>query len=383
MNEPSNDQSRALYPHAASRCKVGSVELPNRIVFPAWQVNYANTDGTISDKLMDFHTRLASGGCGLILTGCAVVTYDGVPFDRVMRIDKDDHVPGLKRLLAMIKGKGVVPGIQLVHYGRQSSTSVSGDTLMAPSAIPCPVMSQYDPEYRVREMTREDIERVRDAFVVAAGRAAEAGAQVIEVHVAHGYLLSEFLSPYSNKRTDEYGGSTENRARLAVEIIAGIRARLKDGIAMSVRVSGDEFVAGGLKPADFEAIVPLFERAGMDMLNVAAGVYESMERIVPPDSLGEAPHVDIARQLKQFAHVPVCTVGAILSLETAESIVAEGRADLCAMGRAQVADPEIVRKSFEGRQAEIRECQHCNSCTFWTTGDPHMFCAVNPDYGKE
>ncbi len=372
------------YPHVSSECQIGPVTLPNRIVFPSWQVNYAHTDGTISDELMNFHTRTAQGGCGLIMTGCAVVTDDGIAFDRVVRIDEDDHIPGLKRLFSAIKNDGAVPGIQLVHYGRQSSTSFSGDTLIAPSAIPCPVMSQYDPEYRIREMTLADIDHIRRAFIRAAERAATAGAEVVEVHAAHGYLLSGFVSPYSNKRTDEYGGNLENRARLIVEIIKGVRAKLGSQVAISLRVNGDEFVPDGLNPGDFENLVPLFEKAGIDMLNVSAGVYESMERIVPPKSLGEAPHVaDVAWPIKQFTRVPLCTVGAILSLEMAESIVATGKADLCAMGRAQVADPGIVRKSFEGREDEIRKCKHCNSCTYWTTGDPQMYCAVNPDYKKE
>jgi 2,4-dienoyl-CoA reductase-like NADH-dependent reductase (Old Yellow Enzyme family) len=238
-------------------------------------------------------------------------------------------------------------------------------------------MSQYDPNYFVREMTLEDIERVQNDFVEAAVRAAKAGAQMVEVHVAHGYLLNEFLSPYSNKRTDAYGGSIENRARIAVEIIESIRNRLKE-MAICVRVSGNEFVEGGLTPPDFEEIVPLFEDAGMDLLNVAAGVYESVERIVPPASLGDAPHVEIASALKQYASVPVCCVGSIYSLEMAESIISSGKTDLVAMGRAQVADPDIVRKSLAGREADVRKCIKCNNCTFWTRGDPEMYCDVNP-----
>jgi 2,4-dienoyl-CoA reductase-like NADH-dependent reductase (Old Yellow Enzyme family) len=243
-------------------------------------------------------------------------------------------------------------------------------------------MSQYDPEYNVREMTMEDIDEIRGAFIAAAERSAKAGAGVVEVHACHGYLLAEFLSPYSNKRTDAYGGSVENRARLIVEIIKGIRDRLKDNIAICLRISGDEFVAEGLKPGDFKTLVPLFEKAGMDMLNVAAGVYESMERIVPPKKLGPTPHIDIPAHIKPFTSVPVCAVGSILSLETAESIIAEGKADLCAMGRAQMADPEIIKKSSEGRESGIRKCIHDNACTFWTTGDPHVYCTVNPDYKK-
>lgn len=378
--------NRGHYPHALSKCEIGPVMLRNRVVFPAWQLNYANTEGTVSDKLMKFYTNLAKGGCGLIFTGAAVVTSDGVPFDRVMHIDTDAYIPGLEKLFASIKEHGAAAGIQIVHYGRQSSTSASGDVLRAPSAIPCPVMSQYDPEYKIREMTMEDIDEIREAYITAAQRAEKAGVDVIEVHACHGYLLNEFLSPYSNKRTDAYGGSVENRTRLIVEILEGIGERLKNysSVAVCVRVSGDEFVEGGLKAGDFKEIVPMFEKAGMQMLNVAAGVYESMERIVPPKKLGPTPHIDIAAEIKQFTTVPVCAVGSIVSpsLQIAESIIAEGKADLCALGRAQMADPEIVKKSAEGREPEIRQCIHDNACTFWTTGDPEVYCSVNPDYKK-
>ncbi len=364
------------YPSVSTTLAIGSVELPNRIVFPAWQVNYASTDGTVSDKLTDFYTAIADGGCGLIFTGAATVSSDSVAFDRVMRIDHDGCVQGLTKLFSEISSRGSVPGIQIAHYGRQAARSVTGHDLLAPSAIPCPVMSQCDPEYVVREMTPGEIARVRNDFIEAAVRAERAGARVVEVHAAHGYLLSEFLSPYSNHRSDDYGGSPRNRARLILEIIEGIRERCD--IAISVRVSGHEFVEGGLSPPDFAEIIPLLEEAGMDMLNVSAGVYESMERIVPPQSLGEMPHVAIAAELKRFASVPVCAVGSIFSIGDAESIVAEEKADLAAMGRAQVADQGIVKKSLEGCEDDVRACTKCNKCTFWTTGDPEMYCSVNP-----
>jgi 2,4-dienoyl-CoA reductase-like NADH-dependent reductase (Old Yellow Enzyme family) len=154
-------------------------------------------------------------------------------------------------------------------------------------------------------------------------------------------------------------------------------------VGISVRVSGNEFVDDGLTPPDFEEIIPMLEQAGMDMLNVSAGVYGSMERIVPPASLGETPHIDIAAELKQFATAPVCAVGSVFSLDTAETIISSGKADMVAMGRAQVADPEIVKKSVCGQDADIQECTRCNTCTFWTTGDPQMYCAVNPALRKE
>jgi len=374
------------YPHALSKISIGPITIRNRIVFPAWQLNYANLDGTVSEKLMKFYTDLAKGGCGLIFTGAAVVAADGVPFDRVMHIDGDEYIPGLEKLFTSIREHGAKAGIQIVHYGRQSSTSFSKDVLKAPSAIPCPVMAQYDPQYKVREMTLQDIKEIREAFIAAAERGARAGVDIVEVHACHGYLLNEFLSPYSNKRTDAYGGSIENRTRLIIEILEGIGEKFQQypNTALCIRISGDEFVEGGLKPADFKDIIPMFERAGIQMLNVSAGVYESMNRIVPTRELGNAPHIDIAAAIKSFSGTPVCGVGSIIAtaLEVADSFIADQRIDLCAMGRAQMADPEIVNKSAQGREEDIRKCIQDNACTFWTTGDPEVYCTVNPDYKK-
>ena len=368
----------SAFPSVLSEGWIGSVRVPNRVVFPAVQMNYANPDGTVSEKLRDFYCRVAEGGCGLIVTGTAVVSADSLAFDRVMRVDKDEQVPGLAHLFSEIKKRGCVPGIQLIHYGRQASTAATGGPLPAPSAIPCPLMSKFDKDYRVVEMTLEDVRQVRDDFIRAGARAAQAGAEVIEIHAAHGYLLNEFLSPYSNKRTDEYGGDVHGRTRLVREILEGVRAAAGKSCAVSVRVSGHEHVPGGLTPGDFREIIPILEEAGMDFLNVSAGVYESLETIVPKPALGETPHLSIARELKSYSNKPVCAVGSIRTLEKAEAIVAGKDADFVAMARAHIADPSIVKKSREGDLDGIRKCTSCNRCAFWSTGDPHMVCSVNP-----
>jgi len=380
-----DSKSHQVYPYTLAPVTVGPVTFKNRIIYPAWMLNYAETDGTVSEKLSTYYTNLAKGGCGMVMTGCAVVSGDGIPFDRVMRLDSDEYIPGLKTLFAAIKADGAVPGIQLVHYGRQSSTSVSGDVLMAPSALPCPVMSQYDPDYKVKEMTPEDIHKLRDDFIAAAERAVRAGAEVVELHATHGYLLNQFMSPYSNKRTDLYGGSTVNRCRLIVEILEGMHRVLKakGDVALMIRVNGNEFVDGGLTPKDYQEIMPMLEKTGLDLLSVSAGVYESMLRIVPTKEMGETPHVELAAQIKPFTSLPIVGVGSVFSLAAAEATLREGKADLIAMGRAQHADPFIVGKSAAGKEAEVRKCIHCNSCTFWTTGDPETYCAVNPDYKKK
>jgi len=157
---------------------------------------------------------------------------------------------------------------------------------------------------------------------------------------------------------------------------------LNDTVVLGIRVNGNEFVEGGLTPPDYEEIMPLLERTGVHLISVSAGVYESMQRIVPPKDMGETPHVDFAAEVKRFTSVPVVGVGSILSLAAADLILAQGKADLVAMGRAQHADPFIVSKSVAGKESQVRKCIHCNSCTFWTTGDPITYCAVNPDYKK-
>ena len=377
------DCGKNKYPQVFSPLKIGSIKLPNRIVLPAMHVNYANLDGTISEKLQDFYLATAIGGCGLIITGAAVVSSDTVAFDRVMRIDNNNYLLGLKELFSKIEEYGSVPGIQLIHYGRQALSSVTGSDLLAPSAIPCPIMSQYDPDYKVKEMTLEDITRVRQDFIAAAVRAAQAGAKVVEVHAAHGYLLNQFLSPYSNRRNDEYGGTATKRARLTLEIIKGIRTALGSNIAISVRVSGDEFVKDGLTPPDFKSLLPLFVLAGMDMLNVTAGVYESAERIFPASDLGPMPHIGITAELKGYTEVPVCAVGSITTLEMAETVLSSDKADLVAIGRGQIADPEMVLKSASGRETEIQECLGCNQCNYSSTGDPQMYCLVNPELRRD
>ncbi len=376
------ESTASSYAQVLQPLRVGSITLPNRIVFPAIQANYANTDGTISDKLRQLYLAIAAGGCGLVVTGTAVVSPESVAFDRVMRLDSERCVPPLRSLFEEIEGLGSIPGVQLIHYGRQALRSVTGHDLLAPSAIPCPVMSRLDPSYRVVAMSREQIARVRGDFVRAAVRAAEAGARLVEIHAAHGYLLAEFLSPYSNHRSDAYGGNAENRLRLISEIVAAVRDELGDGVAVSVRVSGHEHVAGGLTPDSLGPLVPALEQAGIDLLDVSAGVYESMEYIVPPASLGTTPHVGIATALRARATVPVVAVGSVFSLDTAQQIISSQQADLVAMGRAQIADPAIVRKSVTNRHEDIARCTRCNECTFWTHGDPQMFCAVNPSLGR-
>ncbi len=350
-----NAEMHRKYPLSFSPIRVGKISIPNRIVFPPWNAYRAN-DGEVSEELLRFYGQFAASGCGLVMTGAVNVSYDSVVDRRAMRIDDDRYIPGLKRLFAELENKGAVPGIQIFHNKRQALKSKDPPVLLVPSKVP----GKRNSEYTVREMTTGDMEKIRNDFIHGAMRAEKAGAKVIEIHAAHSYLLADFLSPYSNKRTDHYGGNRENRTRYVKEILEGVKKHIKNDVAISVRVSAHEFVPGGLVPSDFKEVVPVLEKAGMDMLHVSVGHDESEDMIVPVGE--EAPYQDIADELKSYSTVPVCTVASIRHVRTAELILATGKADLAAAGRAQVADPEWVKKSREGREDEIITCIQCNKC---------------------
>jgi 2,4-dienoyl-CoA reductase-like NADH-dependent reductase (Old Yellow Enzyme family) len=378
--------AKEKYPRTFSSLNIKNVTLPNRIVFPPWVVNYATPEGAVSGELAYFYRRLARGGAGLIYVGAAGIAGEIPPgYEGVIRIDKDEYIPGLETLFDMMKGFGCCVALQLAHMGRQAAGPGPGaDTLIAPSNIPDPVIAERSPIYKLREMTSEDIERVRGQFVDAAYRGVQAGAQIIEFHAAHGYLLHNFLSNRTNRRKDAYGGTLEKRTRFIREILEQTRERVGDDAVMSVRISAKDFLDGGLEPDDYETIIPILEGAGLDLLNVSVGTQtESLQWCMPGKKLGEAPNVNIIAQIKKYTSLPVITVGSIGSLATAESILAENKADLVAIGRSQVADQDFVKKSAKGMEEKIRKCIRCNRCCFWMHGENRMHCAVNPDYKKK
>jgi len=377
--------ARKNYPITFSRCVIKNVEIPNRIVFPPWVINFGDK-GKVTDELTGFYRKMAEGGTGLITVGAAGI-IDEVPpgYEGALSIAHDKYIPGLRGLFDVLKGYGCAVSLQLAHNGRQALAPPPGTgALIAPSAVPDPVLSQLSPDYRVREMTIDDIDRVRNRFVEASYRAVQAGAQIIEFHAAHGYLLHGFLSGRTNRRSDGYGGSLENRTRFLKEIIEQSRSRIGEDAVICVRISARDFLEGGLVPEDYETIIPVLERAGVDLWHVSVGTQtESFERCTPVKELGEAPHADIAARIKKYTRLPVIAVGSISSLRTAESILSGNKADLIAIGRSQVADQNLVRKSAEGREEKIRQCLRCNKCCFWLHGQSRMHCVVNPDYRKK
>lgn len=249
---------------------------------------------------------------------------------------------------------------------------------VAPSAIPCKHVGVMP-----RELSLAEIEEIQNAFAEAARRAKQAGFDGVEIHGAHGYLICEFLSPYTNKRTDKYGGGLENRALFALEIIKKVRDKVSNEFTVGYRMSADEYVPGGLTIEETSGFARMLENANVDYVHVSAGIYESLPHMVPPMYVERAHLVHLAEGIKKAVNIPVITVGAH-DVETAEKALQEGKADLVALGRPLIADPELPQKLASGRIDDIRPCIRGNEgCLSRFNLGQTIRCEVNPAVGRE
>jgi len=347
---------------------IRGITLPNRIVFPAFQTNFAAPDGIVTERLLRMYRKIAEGGSGMVITGCTAVSDDGAPATNVMRIKSEEHIASLKKLFTAIRKNGAVPAVQLMHAGRQTLSAITGHRPVAPSAIPCPVMKETPVE-----LDGNGIERVQDDFTKAAIGAKKAGAELIELHGAFGYLIGGFLSPYSNKRRDRYG---KDRTLFFTEIIEKIREKAGD-IPLSCRISADEFVDGGLTINETKRIAQRLEEAGADVISIAAGTYASMAHMAPPADMGEGVHVHLAKDIRDAVDIPVIYAGNIWSLEYADRIIMENKADLVAICRSQLADPRFTKKSLNNQP--VNKCTGCGTCIYFLRGANSASCPQNPE----
>ncbi len=347
---------------------IGSIDIPNRIVFPAVQTNFATSEGFVTERLLRMYGKLAEGGSGLIIVGCIAVSDDGVPSTNVLRINNEKHTASLKELFDVIKQNGAVPAAQLIHAGRQTVSAVTGHRLVAPSAVPCPVIKEMP-----LELGNEGIERIQQDFADAAYRVKKAGAGLIELHGAFGYLIGGFLSPYSNKRRDKYG---TDRTLFFTEIIEKVK-RKAGKTPLSCRISADEFVNGGLTLNETRVIAKQLVAAGADVISVAAGTYASVNHMVPTMDMGEGVDVNLAKEIRSAVNVPVICVGNIRSLKFADKIISEKKADLAAICRPQIADPLFVKKSIN--REPVNACIDCGTCLYFLRGEKSLSCSQNQE----
>lgn len=351
---------------------IKNLVIPNRIVFPPFVTGYSNPDGTINERQIEFYKTLSKGGAGMIIVGATAVAPEGRGWMGNTGIYHEDHMPGLKRLFCEAKTGNTVIGIQLYHCGLSTNIKrTNGLALVAPSPLEYP-----DKTATAHELTRDEIKNLETAFAAGAKKALSAGADFIEIHAAHGYLIDQFLSPVTNKRTDEYGGSLENRSRFALNIMEKIRNAVGQEAVIGVRINGDEFARGGYTISDSTIFSKWFVDKGMDFIHVSAGMTQK-----GIEALFAGEFVKLSAAIKAAVKVPVICVGAVKSLDRAEEILSQGSADLVAMGRALVADPGMVNKSLTGKENDIVECMDCFGC-ITTMGDDNgvgMQCPQNSD----
>lgn len=368
-----------------SKARMGTLELKNRVVMTAMGNYLANTDGSVSDADIAFYSARARGGVGLIVTECMVVDLNrGKGNSHQIAAADDQFIPGLKRLAdAIHEDDGRIFG-QIYHPGRQGISAMNGNLpMLAPSATVCNVIHQP-----TQAMTTAEVEDMVVKFGAAAARLKAAGFDGVEVHGAHGYLVNEFLSPYTNQRDDKYGGNFENRLRFLAEIVTEIRKTCGD-FPLMVRLSVDEFLEGqpSLKLEDGVRICEELEKLGVDALDVSAGIYESMSVSWEPTSYGQGWKLYLAEAVKKAVNIPVVGVAAIRDPAYADKIIEEGKVDFVGSARQHFADPDWANKAKAGKVEDIRRCISCLYCmeTLMAADFTHLpcRCAINIEAGRE
>lgn len=364
---------------------IGKMAIRNRIIMAAMGTYAAGFDGTMTDRLVDYYVARAKGGVGLIITQLTTVTASA-RMPHMLSMYDDKYIPGQAKLTRAVQEHGAKIACQLGHIGIglphiwKDYRQPEDIEVVGPSAVPC-ISFGVTP----RDISREEIKSLVEDHAETARRAVDAGFDAVELHGAHGYFLSAFFSPYKNRRQDEYGGSLENRARFACEIISRIKQRVGADFPVIVRINGSDFVEGGITLEDAVRQAPLLVEAGADALNISAGAPEGREWRDLSYMFPDGAIVHLAEAVKKRVNVPVITVGKIADPQFIERILEEKKADFVAIGRPLLADPELSNKTREGRFEDIRRCIYCNNCRLgvfskqrFQTRGAGLGCTVNP-----
>lgn len=358
--------------------RIGNVEIRNRVVMPAMVTRLADAEGHVTDATIAYFKARAAGGTGLVTTEMASPERVGRHRSREIGIYDDRFLPGLTRLVKEIHSCGAKASIQIGHAGGHTREDICGEPPIAPSAVPHYVFDVTGKTIIPIAMTKERIAQCVEAFVDAARRARAAGFDCVELHVANGYLLSQFLCPEENHRDDEYGGSLANRARISMEILQRIKGEMP-GFPVIFRLSADDLFPTGLQFPEALEVAKWAALGGADAIHVTAGHYRSLpsEQIKsPPMAYPEGVFLGYAARIKAEVRVPVIAVGRLGNPAVAMAAVDSGMADFVALGRSLIADPEWVAKVQ--RNVPVRRCLACNNCSNEMRGGGHVGCLVNP-----
>lgn len=368
-----------MYEKLFESIKIGTMELKNRLVVPAMSTLTATPEGACTEQFIAYHERKAQGGWGLIITEYYGVAPNVGFFPRMLGIWNDELIENHRKLTERVHAAGAKIAAQISHSGRETYIGVSDENLVAPSPY-----SDVSGEKRPRELDRDEIRHIVGLYGDTALNLKRAGFDAVEIYAAHGYLISEFLSKYSNKRTDEYGGCLENRMRFLLEIIADVRKKVGCDFPVMVRISTEEYVPGGLSMGETRVIAKKLEEAGVDAIDCSQGIFTVSHNIVEPMILDNCVFVDNSEEIKKSVNIPVITAGRINEACLAQSVLDTGKADLIGMGRASLADPDFPIKVKEGRLEDIRYCIGCvQGCIGGNMRGENCHCLVNPEMDRE
>jgi 2,4-dienoyl-CoA reductase-like NADH-dependent reductase (Old Yellow Enzyme family)/thioredoxin reductase len=369
--------SKTLYPRLFSAGQIGTLSVPNRIVMPPMLTCLA--DGRyVSQRLINYLAARAQGGTGLVMMEFATVDPLGPIVPNQVGLYDDTCIPGLQKLVEAVHKHGSNVAIQLGHGGHRAWSKYIGAQPVSASDV-----TGRGGE-KPRPLTLDEIRRLIESFVSAAQRVKKAGFDGAEIHCAHGYLIRQFLSPYTNKRTDQYGGDLAGRARLAREVVESVRQAVGT-YPMWVRVNGDDFVErGGLTQEESRTVCQWLEKAGANAISVSGSTYESLVNWgLAPMFVPRGILLQLAEATRKIVHVPVIAVGRIDTPEFAEQVLKDEKADFVAIGRALIADPDFAVKAKQGRASEIRRCIADNVCIDSLSPETRLHCTVNPEVGRE
>ncbi len=360
--------------------KIGGLEIKNRVVMPAMGCSLAESSGEAGERMIKYYADRARGGVGLIITEITRVDNEtGVGTPNQLSVTDTYMIGQLSRLAEAVHAYGTKIFVQLHHPGNQTpSRLIGGRQPVSASDVTCKVIGEQP-----RALTTEEVEALVKKFVTGAVIAQKAGIDGVEIHGAHGYLVSQFLSPHTNKRTDKYGGSFEGRMRFVTEIIMGIKAYCGPKFPISVRINGNDYLEDGISEEDGIAQAKYLEQLGISCINVSCGTYDSGATIIEPSYFAEGWKKHLAANIRKEVNIPVIAVANIKHPAFAEMMLEEGDVDFVGIARGHLADPDFVRKAAEGNEKQIRKCLGCMECFRILNDGLPLGCTLNPILGRE
>ena len=367
------------YEHVTRPGQIGSLETKNRISLSPMEKNWCDRLGNPGQNYIDYYAERAKHGVGSMNFEATYIDARGRGNLFQLGLWCDDNIPAHKRLNQAIHAFGCRTSAELNHGGRNSNTHRTGLQPVGPSNSPFPMVGGHE----LHALTIDEIADVVDSYRRGARRAAEAGYDMITIHGAHGYLVTNFLSYLNNTRTDAYGGSDENRWRFLTEIYQAMRDEVGSAMPIGVRLSAQEEMEGGYEIDYIIRLIKQLETLGLDFGDISTGRYENIETLIQPMDTHSGVLMPLARQVKEAVGIPVFCAGRVDAIGDADAILARGDCDFVHMGRAFHADPEILSKSLSSREDEIVNCIACNKCCMQLFMNKPSVCTVNPAAGQE